>query len=198
VYRGAWLVVHENPVKKGTFVRLSGRPEINTVSARGRTDFSIGLKAADPIKYEYLEEPSDGYRKEIITPISSGPTAGSAEVTLTNAGNISVPIIIELSKGFTVASELTLPSITNTTSDQEITIVEGTSATNQLEIDTQNREVLEVTYDSDQVTNVANGRAKVSTLIDWIYLEPGDNEIALANFPAGSTCTIFYRSGWIG
>lgn len=283
VYRGAWLVVNETPVKKGTFVRLSGRPEINTVSARGRTDFSIGLKAADPIKYEYLDAPSDGYRRQVITPASDG----SAEVTITNAGNISVPVIIELSKGFSVsslgpepgatlvpvkfyqrtenaitiqffsahsfedgdivylnnvhptmngyhivsvadvddagdilqivdpgitvpiasgasnasvsaASRIPTPAITNTTTDQEITIVEGTSDTNQLEIDTQNREVLEVTYIADQVTNVANGRAKVSTLIDWIYLEPGENEIALADFPAGSTCTILYRSGWIG
>lgn len=193
VYRGDWLVVDETPISKGTFVRLSGRPQIDTVSARGRTDFSVGLKAADPIKYEYLDDNSEGYRVQTIT-----PTAGSAEVTITNAGNIAVPIIIELSKGFTVSNPSATPSITNTTSDQEITIVEGTSSTNQLEIDTHNREVLDVTYVANQVTNVANGRAKVSTLIDWIYLEPGENEIALANFPTGSTCTIYYRSGWIG
>jgi hypothetical protein len=193
VYRGDWLVVNETPVKKGTFVRLSGRPEINTVSARGRTDFSIGLKAPDPIKYEYIEENEDGYRVEVITPVS-----GSAELSIVNEGNISVPIIIELSDGFTVSDPLASPSITNATTDQEITIIEGTPSTSRLEIDTYNREVLEVTYVSNQVINVANGRAKVSTLIDWIYLEPGENEIALADFPTGSTCTIYYRSGWIG
>jgi hypothetical protein len=191
VYRGDWLVVDETPTRKGAFVRLSGRPEIVTVSARGRTEFSIGLKAPDPIKYEYLDGNTDGYQIETIT-----PTSGFAEVTITNYGNIAVPIIIELSKGFTVSESFS--TITNTSSDQEIEIIAGTSIDNQLEIDTYNREVLDVRYTSDVVTNVANGRAKVSTLIDWIYLEPGDNEIALANFPAGSTCTIYYRSGWIG
>jgi len=89
-------------------------------------------------------------------------------------------------------------TITNSTSDQAITIIDGTSSTNQLEIDTYNREVLEVEYLADQVVNVENGRAKVSILIDWIYLEPGTNNIELTNFPASSICKIYYRSGWIG
>jgi hypothetical protein len=279
VYRGDWLVVDETPVKKGTFVRLSGRPEISTVTARGRTDFSIGLKAADPTKYEYIEENSDGYNIVTLTADSNG----DASTTITNAGNIAVPIIIELSKGFNVSTPgpdagatlipiafyqrtegaITLQfasdppfndgdtvyldnvhptmdgyqvvnvvdgdilqiispganipvapagsgasisassgpiqaTITNATSDQAITITDGTSSTNQLEIDTYNREVLDVEYLGDQVVNVENGRAKVSILIDWIYLNPGSNAVELTNFPTGSTCKIYYRSGWIG
>jgi hypothetical protein len=199
VYKGGWLVVEEGPAK-GAFVRLSGRPEIATVTPRGRTEFSIGLRAADPIKYEYVDDSPDGYSSVPVTTFSSG----AATTRITNSGNIAVPIIIETSKGFTVSDPDTPPTITNTENDQVLTIIAGTDSTNRLEIDTYNREVLDVRYtlntetNEDEVTNVENGRAKVSTLIDWIYLEPGDNVVTFANFPAGSSCTIYYRSGWIG
>lgn len=190
VYKGAWLTVNESPWK-GSFVRLSGKPEIVTVSPRGRTEFSIGLKAADPIKYEYVDGVEDGYRIETLTPSSSS-------VTINNTGNTPVPIIIELSKGFTVSNPAAPPTITNAQNDQSMRIIEGTTADNQLEIDTYNREVLDVEYDGTDIVNVENGRAKLAVLSDWIYLEPGDNALTITDFPAGSTCTIYYRSGWIG
>ena len=190
VYRGGWLVVDETP-SKGSFVRLSGRPEIVTITPRGRTEFSIGLKAADPIKYEYIDGSPDGYDTEELTP--SLPLK-----TLINSGNTPVPILIELSQGFTVANPSTPARITNTTTDQAISIVGSTESTNRLEIDTYNREVLDVEYDSGDVINVESGRSKISTLSDWIYLDPGINVLTLINFPAGSSCTIYYRSGWIG
>lgn len=193
VYRGDWLIVNETPVK-GTFVRLSGKPEIMTVSPRGRTEFSIGLKAADPIKYEYVDGVEDGYRVVTIT-----PTAGSADVVITNTGNTTVPVIIELSKNFPNPTAPNFPSITNAATDQIIEIVRGTSLNNSLEIDTYNREVLDVEYlPNGETLEILNGRAKISTLAEWIYLEPGDNTIEIDNFPANSTCTIYYRSGWIG
>jgi len=288
VYNGGWLVVEEGPAK-ASFVRLSGRPDIATVNARGRTEFSIGLKAADPIKYEYVDGSPDGYSSITIT-----PSAGSATRTITNSGNTAVPIVIELSKGFTaltpgptpgatripvqyfqrsedtitlqfasahpfndgdlvyldqvhpsmngyqtirvadvhdsgdtlqigspgvdiyitaggpnatisLSSGAAIPAtITNTENDQSISIIGSTAATNRLEIDTYNREVLDVRYtfntetNEDVVTDVANGRAKVATLVDWIYLEPGANVLTLSNFPTGTNCTIYYRSGWIG
>ena len=193
VYEGGWLVVNEGP-QKGAFVRLSGRPEIATISPRGRTEFSIGLRAADPIKYEYVDGVEDGYRTEILTPSASSKV-------ITNTGNTPVPIVIEISKGFTVASQTNPPTLTNSTTDQEMRIIGGTTATNQLEIDTYNREVLDVEYDDEnptQVVNVENGRAKMAVLSEWIYLNPGPNTLAITNFPAGSSCTIYYRSGWIG
>jgi hypothetical protein len=194
VYKGGVLVVNENPAKSA-FVRLSGSPDIKTVTARGRTEFSIGLRAADPIKYEYVEVSvnGDGYRTQVLT-----PSSGTASATLTNLGNIEVPILIELSKGFTVSNPAIPPRVTNTETDQAMSIIGGTVSTNRLEIDTYNREVLDVRYDSDQVVEVSSGRSKVSTLSDWIYLAPGENTIAISNFPAGSSCTIYYRSGWIG
>lgn len=59
VRKGAWLRTNEEPTR-ATFVRLNGRPKIETVNARGRTDFSIGLKAADPIRYEWNDTDPDG------------------------------------------------------------------------------------------------------------------------------------------
>jgi len=55
VKRGTWLIVDEDEYKRACFVRLNGRPNISTVNSRGRIDFSIGLRAADPIKYEWIE-----------------------------------------------------------------------------------------------------------------------------------------------
>lgn len=190
VYRGGWLVVNEGP-QKGAFVRLSGRPDIVTVTPRGRTEFSIGLRAADPIKYEYVDGVEDGYRIATLSP-------STTSTVINNTGNTTVPILIELSKGFTVANPSNPPTITNTENDQVMRIIAGTVADNQLEIDTYNREVLDVEYDGTDVVNVENGRAKLAVLSDWIYLEPGENTITITNFPAGSTCTIYYRSGWIG
>lgn len=193
VYKGAWLVVNEGP-QKGAFVRLSGRPEIATISPRGRTEFSIGLRAADPIKYEFVDSDPDGYRLVTLTP--SSPT-----IAINNIGNTNVPVVIELSKGFTVSNPTNPPTITNSSTDQEMRIIAGTTANNQLEIDTYNREVLDVEYDTvepDKVVTVENGRAKLSVLSEWIYLKPGVNNISITRFSAGSSCKIYYRSGWIG
>jgi len=55
VKNGAFLIVDEDVYKRASFVRLSGRPDISTVNSRGRIDFSIGLRAVDPIKYEWIE-----------------------------------------------------------------------------------------------------------------------------------------------
>jgi len=59
VKRGTWLVVDEDDYKRASFVRLSGKPNISTTNSRGRIDFSIGLKAADPVKYEWIDVTSN-------------------------------------------------------------------------------------------------------------------------------------------
>lgn len=199
---GGWLVVYEdketNPSANGkaAYVRLSGAPQITSVNARGRHDFSIGLKAVDPIKYEYVDGNADGYDEITIT-----PSGGEGSATVSNSGNVAVPIVIEISKGFSIPDSEEPPTITNSETTEKIVIVGATNATNTLEIDTYNREVLDVEYDTitpTKVVAVENGRAKLSVLIDWIYLEPGDNEIVLSGFPSGSSCRILWRSGWIG
>lgn len=81
VYDNVSLIVSESPVTKTSIVRLEGRPQIATVSARGRTQFSVGLKASDPIKYEYLEP-------IIATPTNAAPsTPSSGSVTYTTSAD---------------------------------------------------------------------------------------------------------------
>jgi hypothetical protein len=174
-------------------VRLSGAPQITSVNARGRHDFSIGLRAVDPVKYEFVSGDPDGYRVIPVTPIN-----GSASVSVFNYGNTAVPIIIELSSGFEVANSNigSCPRIENF--PQVIDIIKGTDPDVRLEIDTYNREVLKVTYDGEDVELVENGRASIPVIVDWIYLEPENNTLTFARFPAGSSCNIYYKSGWIG
>lgn len=54
--RATWLIADEDQYKRASYVRLSGRPNVSTVNGRGRIDFSIGLRASDPIKYEWLDD----------------------------------------------------------------------------------------------------------------------------------------------
>lgn len=281
--------VISKPLRKAAKVRLSGVPMITSVNARGRHDFSIGLKAVDPIKYEFVTGHPEGYDVAEIIPVTgltvtgatltnatengidytyieyttstthglevglymrisdvipsslnyttkaglpitavtdntftvkrvgtivdtytSGGTADStsANYPITNKGNVPVPIIIETSENFSIIDQTTNPvRISNTESDQTITILEGTNQDSELtqirlEIDTYNREVLDVDYSTiaDGFTDpgVENARSKVAVLVDWIYLQPGENVIAVRNIEVGHQINVYYRSGWIG
>lgn len=116
VYSGAWLITEEDPAR-GCYVRLSGRPEITTVNARGKTEFTIGLRAADPVKYSWNSSDPDGYSSSTIhCKSTSGSYSGSG--TVTNAGNTSVTAILE------VTGPLTGPAtIYNETTDELILII---------------------------------------------------------------------------
>lgn len=118
VYVGAWIKVDEEPTK-ASYVRLSGRPEIQTVNARGRTEFSIGLRAPDPLKYEWYAEDELGYRYVTIQGANSG-VAGSGAGTITNTGNAYAPVILQIS------GPLTGPAtILNQTTNESLTIIES-------------------------------------------------------------------------
>jgi hypothetical protein len=179
-------------IRTAAKVRLSGAPQISSVNARGRHDFSVGLRAVDPIKYEFADGDPDGYR---VATITSGT---SWETTINNTGNVAVPVIIEI-EGVSSVSDLDLPpTITNEDSDQALELVGGVATGHKLEIDTYNREVLDVTYSAGLVTNVENGRSKLAILAEWIYLEPGSNRLYVTNPVTGSVWKVYYRSGWIG
>lgn len=182
VYRGDWLVVNES-TPKASFVRLSGRPEVENTSARGRTNFSVQLKAADPIKYEWIEGAGDNYK---VTTVNSG-----SSVTITNSGDIRVPMVFEVSGPMT-ASVASPVIMKNTTHGTEIKIIKTLASLQTLEIDTYNREALIL-----QEASVLSGRDKLEPLIDWIYLEPGANAISFSG-AAGKSLKIYHRSGWIG
>jgi hypothetical protein len=116
VYVGDWLRTNENPTK-ASYVRLSGRPEIRTVNARGRTEFSIGLKAPDPLKYEWYEAHELGYRSVTIPGESVSPAASGAG-TVTNTGTAYASVVLQ------VTGPLTGPaSIFNRTTDELVTII---------------------------------------------------------------------------
>jgi hypothetical protein len=100
VYTGAWLFVDESP-KKAAYVRLAGQPIITNTSARGRIDFSIPLKAGDPIKYNWNGlESGDGLTVS---------DALSTSRTINNAGNIDVAAT------FVVTAPITAPAYITST-----------------------------------------------------------------------------------
>lgn len=118
VYRGAWLKTGiDSDNKRSSFVRLSGAPEIQTINARGRTDFSIGLKAADPIKYAWNDSDPDGYER-IEIPATNRTTGATGVDTVVNIGNVDVPV------NFEISGPLSSPArIYNRTTDKLLFIV---------------------------------------------------------------------------
>jgi hypothetical protein len=207
VYSGAWLKVNETPAK-AAYVRLNGAPEISTVNARGRTDFSIGLKAGDPIKYEWYTDPSspdpEGYRYTA----EFGASSGGTTITINNTGNIKVPIRVYLT-GTIAPSGSSVYKLENTT--RQIPVSDGTTRSEKLyiigtlngasfEIDTYNKEILEITEDPSLpgVIDARNARHKMDVTSDWIYLDPGINTLKWTGSSSAAKCQIGYRSGWIG
>jgi len=116
VYSGGWLKTSESPTK-ASFVRLSGDVNIETVNARGRTDFSIGLRAADPLKYEWYEADEDGYRTLEILPKSAASPVRTGIAVINNTGNYGTHPYLE------IQGPITGPAyIDNQTNKQTITI----------------------------------------------------------------------------
>lgn len=117
VRQGAWLKTLEEPTR-AAFVRLSGKPSIETVNARGRTDFSIGLRAADPIKYSWNDADAEGYDTETI--LCKNVALGRTGTTvIENVGNTEVATFMS------VTGPVVGPAtITNSTTGKVLTIVE--------------------------------------------------------------------------
>jgi phage-related protein len=187
VYVGAWIKVDEEPTK-ASYVRLSGRPDIKTINARGRTEFSIGLRAPDPLKYEWYAEDELGYRYVTIQGANSG-VAGSGAGTVTNTGNAYAPVVLQ------ITGPLTGPAtILNQTTNESITIIETLTSVQVLEIDTRDHVV---TLDGDSVGK----RSLVDVLAEWTLLAPGDNSFSFVDdgdATSDASLAIYYRSAWLG
>lgn len=83
VRKGGWLRTNEEPTK-AAFVRLSGAPQIATVNARGRTEFTIGLRAGDPVKYHWNDSDPEGFSQfhlDAADDIGIVRNIGTADVT---------------------------------------------------------------------------------------------------------------------
>jgi len=117
VYSGAWLKTNENPTK-ASWVRLSGEPEFESVSARGRIEFSIGLRAADPLKYEWNVSNPEGYFNSEILPKSVTPSRTGLG-TITNNGNFPVRTYI------TVTGPIVGPAVISNDTNQEFITITG-------------------------------------------------------------------------
>lgn len=187
VYTGAWLRTYEDP-PRASYVRLSGKPDITTVNARGRTEFSVGLRAADPIKYEWADDDPEGF-SIVEIPCRNTSTGSTGIGTVENIGNADVTVILELSGGITGPA-----TIVNSTRDELLLVIDAVPNGQILEIDTYDREVA---LDGD----INGTRSIIDTLVDWIKLSPGNNTITFideGNANSNATLRVYYRSGWIG
>jgi hypothetical protein len=184
VYKGAWLKTGNNPIR-ASFVRLAGDVEINTINARGRTEFSIPLRAPDPIKYAWNDVDPDGYNYVEIPAKNSDLNYNGID-TVTNIGNYQVPCYLE------VTGELTAPGeIWNRTTNQLIGIVQGLKGSisrnivnKQLEYD------VTVLKDIATLTTTAKHDFKVG---DSVYIsgvgEPFDGDQLIISVPTDTTFT---------
>ena len=91
VYTGGWLYVDESPTK-AAYVRLVGQPTIVSVTPRGRINFSVPLRAGDPIKCGWDEAFNDGYTAVGLSNLFSNPNfdGGSTTGWATNTGIDSI------------------------------------------------------------------------------------------------------------
>jgi len=98
-YTGAWLKTGSEPIR-ASYVQLIGAVETNTVNTRGRTEFSIPLRAVDPIKYHWNDEAPDGYflKEGVVKNLDAGY---DGLVTVENIGNYPVPVYFEITGPFT-------------------------------------------------------------------------------------------------
>lgn len=94
VKNGAWLKTGTSPVR-ASYVYMVGQVITTTENARGRTNFSIELRASDPIKYDWDNSVPDGYTSA-ETPVKNPALGYSGSLSLTNIGNYKVPCIFEI------------------------------------------------------------------------------------------------------
>jgi hypothetical protein len=187
VYTGAWLRTYEDP-PRASYVRLAGKPSIRTVNARGRVEFSIPLRAADPVKYEWDDSDPEGY-SIVEIPCRNAATGATGNGVVTNIGNTDVSAIFE------IQGPLTSPaSLQNLTRQELILVIDSLTAGEYLEIDTYDRTVA---LDG----SIEGTRSIIETLVDWIQLSPGSNSISFvdeSNANSTAVLRVYYRSGWIG
>jgi hypothetical protein len=101
-------------------VRLSGRPSIKVVNPRGRIDFSIGLKAANPVKFKWNWNDANGYDTRTV--------AAAGSTVIVNEGNFDVPMNLTIVGG---TAGLTAPiTITNSTTSKTLTIIKNIRGSN--------------------------------------------------------------------
>lgn len=207
-HTGAWFMTHETDATRASRTWLSGQPMITTVNISGRTDFSIGLKAPDPVKYGLKDRALPGWYSVQMSSQSVGnPTIGrtydrtypwaypkdesrstqATSATAVNTGNTSVSPILTLHGPTGGVSR-----IMNVTTGQQMRVVRKLYAGDELTIDCQKKTVT--------LNGVVNQRWYLEVVLDWIYLQPGENTLFWVDesAPSGGTLKVEWRPGWIG
>jgi hypothetical protein len=182
VYQGAWLKTGNNPIR-ASFVRLSGSVNIDTINTRGRTNFSIGLRAPDPIKYSWNDASPDGY-DYVEIPVKNTNLGYLGSATVNNIGNYGVPCIIE------VAGALTSPAqIYNRTTDQLIILTQGLKGSVSREVVNK-----QLTFDIATLKDTATLTTTTEhnfSVGDSVYISatgaPFDGDQLITSVPTGTT-----------
>lgn len=96
--QGVWLKTGSDPIR-ASFVLLDGGVSIEVQNIQGRIDYEIELRAVDPIKYAWNDASPDGYELAEI-PAKNSDLGIDGTGVVTNIGNYSVPIFLEISGPF--------------------------------------------------------------------------------------------------
>ena len=184
VYQGAWLKTGNNPIRS-SFVRLSGGVNIETINTRGRTNFSIGLRAPDPIKYSWNDASPDGY-DYVEVPAKNLNLGYSGTGTLTNIGNYGVPCVIEVSGPITSPAQ-----IYNRTTNQLIIVTQSLKGSVSRSVVNK-----QLTFDVPTLKDVATLTTTAKhdfSVGDSIYIsgvgEPFDGDQLITTTPTDTTFT---------
>jgi len=127
VYTGGWLIVDETPYRKAAYVRLVGQPTFENPTPRGRINFTIPLKAADPLKYYWNRADTDGYTYANSIATANVINNGNYQVAgvFTVTGPITAPAYIVANNATTSTSQ----KLTITASLRDTTYTTGTTYT---------------------------------------------------------------------
>lgn len=175
-------------------VRLSGQPQIDTYRSTGITNFSVGLRAADPVKKSVYESTitlssgaSQGGRSYPKTyPKNYGALMSPSSAQLLNTGNYpAYPRIV-------ITGPVQTPRIENVTTGQFVQLNITLTSTQFIVIDMRSKTVL-----------LQDSVSRRSTLVvgsTWWQVVPGANEIRFTTFTSGTgaNAKLYARSSWIG
>jgi hypothetical protein len=183
-FTGTWLKTGSDPIR-ASFVQLSGDVSFNTVNIRGRTNFEIGLRAADPIKYSWNDASPDGYDFAEI-PVRNAAENIDGTGIVKNIGNYSVPCFLEISGPFSGPG-----SIFNKTTEELIILTQGLKGS--ISRNVVNKQLtFNVSSLKDIATLTTTGRHDF-TVGDSVFVsgmdEPFDGDRLIISTPTDTTFT---------
>jgi hypothetical protein len=181
--KSAWFITRESYRTVGSIVRLSGQPLISTNVGSGKTDFSFGLRAPDPVKYSLNGGAPPGWWETTIP--------GNGTQNIDNEGNYQV------FPRLTINGPTTGPvEVENVTEATKLVVQSLVPSGSQLVIDVKNRSV--------SLNGVRNKRQHLRWDTDWPSLHPGSSTYKFGaydedvpNAAVGATLDVQWRHGWI-